>query len=163
MNRKTIKTLAIAGLLAASDGAQATEVIGSIENEAGGQILLTNDKCGADGKGRSTIATFSTGRLRGEGCAHPLLPGRLLVRWNAGHNVLMPMSGWAPDATDRSLKSFSDAELNMLIVRTSWFEGKAIQPIPASAPATPPEMRRTLNELTFITAQARLATQRTPQ
>jgi hypothetical protein len=147
--------------LAISGGAQATEIIGTAWNDRGGEILLTDDKCNSEGRG--VIATFPDGRVWIKGCAVPLRPGRVLVEWIGGSSTVIPMSGWAPDATDRSLKSFSDAELDMLIVRTSWFEGKAAQPIPASAPATPPEMRRTLNELTFITAQARLATQRTPQ
>jgi hypothetical protein len=119
--RFTLIGAALAVSLAASGGAQATEVIGAMGNDAGGEILLTNDKCGAKAKGRTTISTNADGRVTHFGCAHPLRPGRVIVQWTGSGTSILSMSHWTPNETDRSLKSFSDAELDRFFVRTAWF------------------------------------------
>lgn len=132
--RFTVIGATLAVSLAASGGAQATEIIGAMGNQSGGEILLTDDKCGSEWKGRGVIATFPDGQVWTKGCAVPLRPDRVFVQWRVGTASILSMSHWAPEnTTDRSLKSFSRAELNMLFVRQAWFEGTKPAP-PARAP-----------------------------
>lgn len=141
--RFTLVGTALAAALAASGGAEATEVIGIVENNVGGEILLTDTKCGAKGKGRITMATDVGGPVTSYGCAHPLPPDRALVQWNNGAATVIPMRRWAPEnTTGRSLKSFSRAELDMLFMRQAWFEGVPLDNEPAPAPRAKPAVIR---------------------
>ena len=139
--RFTLKTLAIAGLLAVSGGAKAAELIGTMANQSGGEILLTDDKCGAKGDGRITMATSAGGQVSHIGCAHPFRPDRILVGWGPGSTSVLSMALWAPNGIDRSLKSFSRVELDMFFARTAWFNGSPTaarilaEELPAARPA----------------------------
>jgi hypothetical protein len=87
--KDTIKTLAIAGLLAASAGAQA-EILGSKPNQAGGEILWTSATCGSKNDGWQVYSTMDGGLVSHGGCAFDLGDHRVGIRWDDGDFSVMP-------------------------------------------------------------------------
>jgi hypothetical protein len=90
--KTSIAVAALGLVLAGAHGsAEGFEIIGSIENQAGGEMLMTDGKCGAKGKetGRVIMATGDGGQVLLDGCAYALPPGRLFILWPGGSSTIL--------------------------------------------------------------------------
>jgi hypothetical protein len=138
--RFTLIGAALAAGLAASSGARATEIIGAMANESGGEILMTASKCGLKGKHKNGLVIMATGKggtVSSYGCAYPLPPARVFVDWDSGRATVLPMSAWTPNAVSTvEFEALSDRELDALNIRLVWFNQGPPAP-PARAPREP--------------------------
>lgn len=93
--------LVLAGAHAPAEGAD--EIVGIKKNVAGGEILLTNAKCGTrDSKGKNGWVIISS-RVGGTdsvlGCVTKLHPDRFIVSWSDGSISILSQAGWSPTPT----------------------------------------------------------------
>jgi hypothetical protein len=89
MNRNTIRTLTIAGLLIASAAAQA-EILGSKPNQADGEIFWTSSRCGSENDGWQVFSTDDGGVVVLHGCAYGAGDDRVAIEWSNGRLSIMP-------------------------------------------------------------------------
>ena len=96
--KSNIAVAALGLVLAGAHGpAEGMEIIGRMENGAGGEMLVTSAKCAGSENGRIIMSSGPNGGQTIHGCAYLLPPDRLYVSWDRGDTTVLPLYGWTPD------------------------------------------------------------------